>query len=264
MVEKPWGKDILPAPFLAPEGKRIGEIWFEPPPEMQSILVKYIFTSEKLSVQVHPNDTQARELGETDRGKEECWLVIDAAPDATLGIGFKQHLNQNAMRQAALDGTIEDLMTWLPVKAGDFFYIPAGTVHAIGAGVSLIEIQQNSNITYRLYDYGRDRELHLDSAIAVAQGEPYDLVHHRRALPGQMLKLADGPYFRADLVGGIPDEQTRAEYDGVCLIVPVNGDILIDNVAVETGMCGLASSIEAVTFSPQGSSIVVTSWLAVR
>ena len=88
-VEKPWGRDQLPAPFVAPFGKRIGEIWFEPVEEVYSLLVKYIFTSEKLSVQVHPDDTQAKHFGEYGPnegfgGKEECWLVIDAEPGAAL------------------------------------------------------------------------------------------------------------------------------------------------------------------------------------
>ena len=149
MVEKPWGKDDLPRPFEAFSGRSIGEIWFEPPSELPSILVKYIFTSDALSVQVHPSDEQARELGESDRGKEECWLILDAEPGAKLGIGFGEALDGEALRAAALDGSIEGLMDWYPVERGDFFYIPAGTVHAIGAGVSLIEIQQNSDTRKR-------------------------------------------------------------------------------------------------------------------
>jgi len=140
--------------------------------------VKYIFTSEKLSVQVHPNDAQAGRAGEFDTGKEERRLVIDAEPGATLGIGFKEPISADAMRAAALDGSIADLLAWHPVRAGDFC-IPAGTVHAIGAGVSLIEIQQNSDITYRLYDYGRPRSLHLDKGVAVARGELYDPTFRR-------------------------------------------------------------------------------------
>jgi mannose-6-phosphate isomerase len=102
-----------------------------------------------------------------ERGKEECWLVIAAEPDAKLGIGFDQALSAEAMRKAALDGSIENLLTWHPARPGDFFYIPAGTVHAIGAGIGLIEVQQNSDITYRLYDYGRPRELvRIDPAAA--------------------------------------------------------------------------------------------------
>ncbi|PEQ10193.1 mannose-6-phosphate isomerase, partial [Novosphingobium sp. PC22D] len=156
-VEKPWGRDVLPAPFSAPAGKRIGEIWFEPPPELPQLLVKYIFTSEALSVQVHPSDAETMAAGLGRQGKEECWLILAAEPGARLGIGFREPLDGAAMRKAALDGSIEHLMDWHSVRPGDFFHIPAGTVHAIGAGVSLIEVQQNSDITYRLYDYGRPR-----------------------------------------------------------------------------------------------------------
>ncbi len=156
-VAKPWGRELLPSPFVAPAGERIGEVWFEPPPELSALLVKYIFTSEKLSVQVHPSDAQR-----PGHGKEECWLIVHAEPDASLGIGFRERLSPDRLRAAALDGSIESLMEWHRVKAGDFFYIPANTVHAIGPGVSLIEVQQNSDVTYRLYDYGRPRELHLD------------------------------------------------------------------------------------------------------
>lgn len=144
-VEKPWGKDILPPPFVA-AGQRIGEIWFEPPPSLPQLLVKYIFTSEALSVQVHPSDAENFAAGLGRQGKEECWLILDAEPGATLAIGFREELSADAIRAAALDGSIEHLKQWHSVKAGDFFYIPAGTVHAIGAGISLIEVQQNSDI----------------------------------------------------------------------------------------------------------------------
>ena len=109
-VEKPWGKDLLPAPFETPAGKRIGEIWFVPPADLPQLLVKYLFTSEKLSVQVHPSDTQTLAAGLGRQGKEECWLVIDAEPGATLGIGFRQAIDAEAMRAAALDGSIEDML----------------------------------------------------------------------------------------------------------------------------------------------------------
>ena len=171
MVERPWGRTALPAPFAAPAGQRIGEVWFEPPALLDDLLVKYIFTSEALSVQVHPDDAQAPA---GHRGKDECWLVLTAEPGARLGIGFDQVLSADAMRAAALDGSIERLLTWHRVQSGDFFYIPAGTVHAIGAGIGLIEVQQNSDITYRLYDYGRPRELHLDDGVAVSRLTPYD------------------------------------------------------------------------------------------
>ena len=261
-VEKPWGRDHLPPPFAVPYGKRIGEIWFEPTEAVFSLLVKYIFTSEKLSVQVHPDDAQAKALGEYGAGegfggKEECWLVIDAEPGATLGIGFRKPLEADAMRAAALDGSIEDLLVWHPVSAGDFFYIPAGTVHAIGAGVSLIEIQQNSDITYRLYDYGRPRPLHLDKGLAVAKGEPYDAALHRHLPDTGTLELARGPYFIAHRVEGVPDAGLLAEYAGPMLVLPRRGVVELAGHVLRPGDCGAAPSASAIAFAPNGQTILV-------
>ncbi len=172
MVEKPWGRGDIPAAFGAPAGKRIGEIWYDIAGDPLPILVKWLFTSEKLSVQVHPSDIQARESG-LPSGKEECWYIVDAQPGAVLGIGTTRPLSSQELRDASLSGDIEQLMDWKPVKTGDYFYIPAGTVHAIGAGITLVEVQQNADITYRLYDYGRPRELHLDDGVAVSRPAPY-------------------------------------------------------------------------------------------
>ena len=260
-VEKVWGKDTLPAPFVAPEGVRIGEIWFEPPPEVPSLLVKYIFTSEKLSVQVHPDDAQALASGETARtgygGKEECWLVIQADPGAALGVGFKAPIDAAAMRAAALDGSIEELLEWYPVTAGDFFYIPAGTVHAIGAGLSLIEIQQNSDITYRLYDYGRPRELHLEAGIAVAKGEPHAPALRRHIPDTGTTELARGRYFIAHQLDGVPGSAIFAEYGGPMLVIPRKGEMRLGGAALHPGDCASAPGIDALDFSASSQCIIV-------
>ena len=255
-VEKPWGADALPPPFDTPAGKRIGEIWFEPPQDLPQLLVKYIFTSESLSVQVHPSDTQTEAAGLGRQGKEECWLVIDAQPGAVLGIGFEGPISPERMREAALDGSIEDLLVWHPVKAGDFFYIPANTVHAIGGGCSIIEIQQNSDITYRLYDYGRPRELHLDEAIGVAKGEPHDPACRRHLPENGDVRLVDGPYFRLDRVDGLPDVETAARYHGALLVIPREGEAQVAGQTVAPGQCALAASIEDITFAPEGSCLL--------
>jgi mannose-6-phosphate isomerase len=192
-VEKPWGREDLPAAFPRVAEGRTGEIWFEPKDGGDlPLLVKYIFTSERLSVQVHPDDAQARERG-VDSGKTECWYIVDAEPGATLGLGVRGISTGEALRAAALDGSIVEAMEWKPVKAGDFFYVPAGTVHAIGGGISLIEVQQNKGVTYRLYDYGRPRELHLEDGVAVALLEPYasDLIRDG----SRDGVLVDGPHF---------------------------------------------------------------------
>jgi mannose-6-phosphate isomerase len=254
MVAKVWGRDVLPAPFTNPVGERIGEIWFEPPPELPQVLVKYLFTSEKLSVQVHPSQAQALP-GEA--GKEECWLVLDAEPDARLGIGFTRAVMPAEIAAAALDGTIEQLLAWHPVCAGDLFYLPAGTVHAIGPGLSLVEVQQTSDTTYRLYDYGRPRELHLDRALAVAEGAPYAPEHRGTVAKGPV--LVDGPYFRLDRITGAPDAATCAAFAGPMLALPLSGTVVsADGTArAGTGECLFADGIASLDFSAAGVTLLV-------
>jgi len=255
-VEKVWGRDVLPAPFVAPEGQRIGEIWFEPPEDLPELLVKYIFTSDKLSVQCHPSDTQTLAKGLGKQGKEECWLVIDAEPGATLGIGFKDDIDSDTMRAAAKDGSIEDMLVWHEVKAGDFFYIPANTVHAIGAGCAIIEIQQNSDITYRLFDYGRPRELHLEEGMEVAKGAPYDMAASNFVGHQSDINLVDGPYFRLDQLAGPPDAAISARYRGKLLVIPREGDVVVDGENISPGQCALADEIDAVIFAPDGTCLI--------
>ena len=254
-VEKVWGKHDLPPPFVRPGDEPVGEIWFDPPPQLPQVLVKYLFTSEKLSVQVHPSDAEAP-AGQ--RGKEECWLVLDAEPGATLAIGFKQAISREAMRAAALDGSIEDALVWHPVEAGDFFYLPVGTVHAIGPGLTLVEVQQNSDITYRLFDYGRPRELHLDAGLAVASGEPYPATSHRKVSAAVSETLVDGPFFRFSQCAGQPSEAMRSKHAGPLLALPLEGEITIADKKIEAGECGLAEGIEAVDFAGAKRTLLVS------
>ena len=247
MVEKVWGRETLPAPFEAPQGVRIGEIWFEPPPEMADLLVKYLFTSEKLSVQVHPSDDNALE-GEA--GKEECWLVLDAQEGASLAIGFDEEVSPQRIEAAARDGSIEDLLTWHPVRAGDIYYLPAGTVHAIGPGLALVEVQQNSDTTFRLYDYGRPRELHLERAIDVAHGTPY-AAEHSGTVAQRGTTLVDGRFFRLDRVEGAPDASLLGAYGEGVLALPLSGAIGLKGSGVLTGPgeCLYAPALDAVDFA---------------
>jgi mannose-6-phosphate isomerase len=128
------------------------------------LLLKILFPHEKLSVQVHPDDALAVASGQV-RGKTECWYVLTAAPGAAVALGLKPGTDAGRIRTAVSDHTMEDLMIQVPVVAGDMVYVDAGTVHAIGPGVILLETQQTSDLTYRLYDYGRPRELHVEKAI---------------------------------------------------------------------------------------------------
>lgn len=248
LVERPWGREALPAPFAAPSGQRIGEIWFEPPPALDQLLVKYIFTSEALSVQVHPSNAEAQAAGKGSRGKEECWYVLDAEPGAVLGIGFERPVGAEEMRAAALDRSIEGLLAWHPVKAGDFVYIPAGTVHAIGAGIALVEVQQNSDITYRLYDYGRGRELHLDAGIAVARGEVLDSNLFRHVAARGDVMLVDGPLFRLARCQGAPSPELAAQFYGSLLAIPLSGELELGCELIRAGECALAGCLADVGF----------------
>ncbi len=247
LVEKPWGRETLPPPFGAQPGRRIGEIWFDPPPALNSLLVKYIFTSEKLSVQTHPTGEQAQARGLGPRGKDECWLIVSAEPGAAVGIGFDREMDEVELRRASLDGSIETMLTWHPVQPGDFFYIPANTVHAIGPGVGLIEIQQNSDLTYRLYDYGRPRELHLEEGVTIARAEPYPERLHRRVQPEGHVKLVDGAHFRVDrLDGEIPECVAQSYSGGPLVVVPLAGTLTVGGSEMGFCRCGFASTVDDI------------------
>lgn len=169
-VLKPWGRNDIPEAFgTVGPGERLGEIWFERDGgEKDALLVKYLFTSERLSIQVHPDDERAQGAGHS-RGKDEAWLVLDAEPNAEIGIGLKNKLSSKDLRAAAMDGSVVEKLDWRRVARGDSYYSPAGTLHSIGAGLTLLEIQQNCDVTYRLYDFGRPRELHVDEGVAAAK-----------------------------------------------------------------------------------------------
>jgi mannose-6-phosphate isomerase len=259
-VEKPWGKSDLPPQFAAQADakdggrRKIGEIWFEEASGRRlPLLVKYIFTSERLSVQVHPNDAQARAKGEPN-GKTECWYVVAAEPDSTIALGLHAPADAETLRAAALDGSIERLMDWKPVKAGDFFYVPAGTVHAIGTGIALIEVQQQSDMTYRLYDYGRPRELHLEDGVAVAQGVPYPPELMTNVAPGTSRTLVPGPHFRLNYVeaAGAVDALIDAER----WVLPLEGEVTAGGETGRAGDCLLVPAGEALAAS-EGAKLLV-------
>lgn len=257
-VAKPWGRKALPPPFDKECPENIGELSFVPPAILNQLMVKYIFTSETLSIQVHPSDEQTLVAGLGRRGKDECWLVIDAEPGASLGIGFCEAIDAETLRAAALDGSIEQRLAWHPVSRGDYFYIPANTVHAIGAGVSLIEVQQNSDITYRLFDYGRPRELHLDQGMAVAQRLPYNLNYHQRTVGKGRVRFIDGPFFRLDRIDDASSEDLVEAYsDGPLLVLPLTAEVLIAGEPIAPGGCAVSLSLSDVSIAPNGLALIV-------
>lgn len=234
-IEKVWGRHRLSPWFTdAPEGgEPVGEIWYEMPDvpaDAPELLVKFLFTSEKLSIQVHPDDAAARAAG-YPRGKDEAWVVLDVEPHATIGLGLTRQATREELRAGALDGSIEALVDWRPAKAGDVIYSPAGTVHALGPGLAIVEIQQNVDLTYRLYDYGRPRELHLDAGIAVSDPEPFTRVDTPRELGEGRTQLVDGPAFRLERWRGGGD----AKVEGPAWLVALAGGGLIDGDAFGAG-----------------------------
>ncbi len=238
-VEKPWGRPHLPPMFHPPKDKRIGEIWFANGTDAP-LLAKYIFTSERLSIQVHPNDEQARARG-LPHGKTECWYILEAEPGSTLGLGLKRELSAAKLRSAALDGSIEDLLDWRPVRAGDFYLVPAGTIHAIGGGLSLLEFQQNADVTYRLYDYGRPRELHVDDAVAVAYAAPYPDALAQHLSADDECSLVDGPHFK---LLHSHDDRLR---DRRRWVIPIEGRVQSGSDVAVPGECLLLESGESLT-----------------
>lgn len=173
------------------------------------ILVKFIDAEHDLSVQVHPNDAYAREHEAGLKGKTEMWYVVDARPEAELVYGLSQSTDAEELRRSIAQGSLEQYLRRIRIRKGDVFYIPAGTIHAIGKGALVVEVQQSSNLTYRLYDYnrrdkeGRLRPLHIDKALAVAElhglQEPCQPRRILHSLPGiTSEQLCCCPYFRVE------------------------------------------------------------------
>jgi mannose-6-phosphate isomerase len=197
-VKRPWGVGRLPEWLLPlPPEDRIGEVWYEKTfanDTPSALLLKYILTGDRLSVQVHPDDEAAQRAG-LRHGKSEAWYALAAQPGAKVGLGLKRRLGADEARAAALDGSIVDLLDWRKVESGKLFDVPARTIHAIGAGCVLVEVQQNSDTTYRLFDYGRPRELHLEEGLAVAELGPAPAAPAPRRIDAMREVLLVNPLF---------------------------------------------------------------------
>ncbi len=166
-------------------------------PGICPLLMKLLFTTERLSVQVHPDDEYAQQR-HGSLGKTEAWYVVDSQAPGEVAVGFRQALTPEQLKAAAESGEIEDLLDWRRVSAGDTVFVPAGTVHAIGAGLTICEIQQNSDITYRLYDYGRGRELHLEDGVKVSNPGRHEFDESPRRLAEGRDELITSAYFRIE------------------------------------------------------------------
>ena len=247
-VEKPWGRRQLWPGFddVPDGGEPVGEIWFQKEGDSKpDLLIKYLFTSQPLSVQVHPNDEQAHQRN-LPRGKDECWNVLSAQPDSTIALGTKRPVEKDRLRHAAEDGSIEGLLDWKPVKQGDFLYCPSDTIHAIGGGLTVIEIQQNSETTYRLYDYGSDRELHLDDGIAVADPVPYRPITSPGDVGAGRFVQVEGPKFVLEKWGG-GEHRVSLPAGKPGWLVPITGGGEVAGVPFKAGQCVTVTGDETVS-----------------
>jgi mannose-6-phosphate isomerase len=190
-----------------------------PDPYRFPLLLKFLFTEEKLSVQVHPDNATAQRLGEP-WGKTECWYVAHARPGSQIALGLKPGVTRAQLEQAIHNNTAEELLNWINIYQGEMIYVAGGTVHTIGGGAVLLETQQQSDTTYRLYDYGRPRPLHLEQGLAsvkerTASGKvirpapvAIDGGKNRRS------RMISAPYFTVDLFElKEPQEFSTAEFE---------------------------------------------------
>jgi len=207
-LPRPWGVvDLAPWSNAAHDGVPIGEVWYErpnKPASSPSLLLKLLFTSEPLSIQVHPGDAYAQSMGLAN-GKTEAWYILSAAPGAKVALGLKQRLTQQQLRESVDDGSIADLVVWQTVLPDDVIFVPAGTIHAIGAGLVIVEIQQHSDATFRLFDHGRQRELHIERAIAVANAGPARFRERPNRLTEERTLLVSGPHFALERIDLAPN-----------------------------------------------------------
>lgn len=260
IVEKPWGRTDIPKDFGDFGDRRIGEIWFaNPAGDDAPIMVKFLFTSERLSIQVHPDNEAARSAG-YPRGKEECWLVLDAQPNAELGVGLTAPTTSDALRDAALDGSIVDMIDWRTAKAGDFVYNRAGTIHAIGAGLTVVEVQQNVDCTYRLYDYGRPRELHLDVGLAVAELAPRPDSRDGRVAATDNRLLVDGPHFHLLHLSGPDAAALLPPGRGEFTFTPLSQGCRIACEEVRLGECAVTDRTDGIALTSGARALL--SWPA--
>ena len=230
LVPKVWGSTRL-EPLFPDSTEKIGEVWFEGLPDLP-LLIKFLFTTEPLSVQVHPE------------GKTEMWHILAAEPGAKIAAGFREKISEEKLRASALSGEIEQLLEWHEARPGDTFFIPAGTVHAIGAGLTLCEIQQWSDVTYRLFDYGRPRELHLEEGARVSRLGPH--AARQSAREGVLVAC---PFFTTEKVrvdGGVSCNAS--------MIVILEGNLEIDGQPAGSGEAWYA---DGATLELQGQGTVL-------
>ena len=235
---KPWGSlDLRPWSEASTTDGPIGELWFERPdhaaPET-ALLFKLLFTTAPLSIQVHPNDAYARSIGLAS-GKTEAWYILSAIAGAEVAVGLNYPRSAVELRTAITDGTIGNILHWHPVHQGDVIFIPAGTIHAIGAGIVLAEIQQHSDATFRLFDYGRERELHIENAVAVATAGPRGIQSPSERLSDARTVLTVNSYFALEKIDLAPGSVWMLDAPRETWLLAIKGDARLGAMKLALG-----------------------------
>jgi mannose-6-phosphate isomerase len=235
---KPWGSaDLRPWSLASTSDGPIGELWFERPdptaPET-ALLLKLLFTTEPLSIQVHPDDAFARSIG-LSNGKTEAWYILSAVAGAKVALGLNYPRSATELRTAITDGSIANIVHWHPVHQGDVIFIPAGTIHAIGAGIVLAEIQQHSDTTFRLFDYGRQRELHIENAVAVATPGPREPQSPPHRLSGARTALTVNPHFVLERMDLAPDSVWMLDAPKETWVLAIEGHAKLGSTRLSRG-----------------------------
>jgi len=235
------------------------------------LLIKLLDCNDNLSVQVHPTDDYEG-LPKGELGKTEMWYVLDAKPDAKIIYGLKDGVSRETLKDAMENGTVMNQLQEVSVKAGDTFYIPAGTVHALCAGVVVAEIQQNSDTTYRIYDYnrpgldGKPRELHIEDSLNVTayEGSGATTMSTEGTKPGEWLELAKSPYFIVEkgVVNGAWSLSTSADSFTIVVVCDGQGTLSWDNGSIDytSGQCLLLPA-NLGAYKLDGQSTVLRSYL---
>jgi mannose-6-phosphate isomerase len=292
--ERVWGtRDLRPYFTRVVEGEPIGEVWLTGDacrvssgplegrtlgelaaqhgaaftgeaamqPDRFPLLIKFLFPRQKLSVQVHPDDARAHEIGEFC-GKTECWYVVRSLPGAQVGLGLRPGINAEMFRMAIEKNQAEHMLNWLDVHAGEMIYVDAGTVHAIGPDAIIVETQQNCDLTYRLYDYGRPRQLHLEQGLAAMRDHTHAGRVQRQSVEDHELLIA-APRFIVEQYTIKAPVTLSPTPSSVQVLVALDGGAIVTcanepSISMMRGDAVIVpASSPAVTLSPQWSAEVL-------
>jgi mannose-6-phosphate isomerase len=249
---KVWGTPRTAPWFANPNNEQTGEVWFESP-SATPLLIKFLFTSESLSIQVHPDDEYAAKHHDS-RGKTEMWHILRAEPGAQIAIGPRREITREELKKAAGSKAILDLLNFEEVRAGETWFIPAGTIHALGGGLALCEIQQLSDVTYRLYDYERARDLHIEHGVTVSRLAPCEGKRVPAVVSRGRELLAECDYFRTEklTISG------AAACDAHRIYIVLEGNGRIGTEAFETGQAFSVFESGACIEAEQATILAVT------